>query len=139
MAQHHTLEVMNNLHSLQKALDEHHASMYAALSQNDKRDPQSIENRRMASLKLSTAQNNLTWSKSLFNDALRRMATERQPMAVPGILRESANKLHYANQQLNHPSVSFTCGSSSPITNAESMAVAAQARKNHEYSTGKRR
>ena len=139
MAQHHTLEVMNNLHSIQKTLDAHHDAMFAALSSLGKPSgPQDLETRRTAAMKLTTAKDNLSLSKYRFQSALDRMATERQPMAVPGILKEAANKLHYANQQLNHPAIAAACGQTSPITNAESMAVRNQAHKNYDYSVGKR-
>ena len=140
MAQHHTLEVMNNLHSIQKALDAHREAMSAVLSKaGQPSGPQELETRRIAAMKLDTAKDNLYLSRYKFQSALDRMATERQPMAVPGILKDAANKLHYANQQLNHPAIAAVCGQTSPITNAESMAVRGQAHKNYDYSIGKRR
>lgn len=93
---------------------------------------------REAPVKLRTAYNNLEQSKWRFGEALSTMAKFAVPRGVPVILHDAANKLNYANQQLNHESVVNAYGARSPYANSDTHAIVRQIASLPSFKNGKR-
>lgn len=93
---------------------------------------------REAPVKLRTAYNNLEQSKWRFGEALTEMGKHAIPRGVPVILHDAANKLNYANQQLNHESVVRAYGASSPYANSDTHGIVRQIANLPSFRNGKR-
>lgn len=93
---------------------------------------------RLAPVKMRTAYNSLEQSKWRFNDALQEMGKHAIPRGVPVILHDAANKLNFANQQLNHESVVQAYGAKSPFTNSDTHHIVRQIAAMPSFRNGKR-